>query len=367
MAIYEARGGDWAARRRAVRHDDAVAFAARLPPGAVRLDAGAGAGRYTAALGTPVIALDAARTMLGLLRPSAPAAWPVQGDLEALPLRRASVGAAWANMSYLHVPRVRLPMALADLHRVLLVGAPVDLQLLAGDYEGTALPGDDVGGRFFSSTPPGMLADLLTGAGFDVGRVEEEGDVVRAQGTRARSLADTVGAGMTLLVCGLNPSEYAADRGVGYARPGNRFWGAAADGGLVTCERDAVHALRTGGVGMTDLVKRATRVASAVTAAEYRAGAARVERLVGWLQPGAVCFVGLAGWRAVVDRRAAAGLQPSRFGGRPAYVMPSTSGLNARTSRAELAAHLAAARDLGRQGSAEVVRATLRRSSAAGS
>lgn len=365
--IYEARGAEWAARRRPVRHHDAVAFAARLPAGAVRLDAGAGAGRYTAALGSPVVALDAARTMLALLRDAAPGAWPVQADLEALPLRRGAVGGTWANMSYLHVPRARLPLALADLHRAMVVGGPLDVQVLAGDYEGTALPSDDVGGRFFSASPPEALVDVLAGAGFDVSHVEVEGDVVRARATRARTLADTVGPGMALLVCGLNPSEYAADRGVGYARPGNRFWPAAVAAGLVTRERDPVHALRAHGIGMTDLVKRATPAARALSAGEYRAGSARVERLVRWLRPGAVCFVGLAGWRAAVDRRARPGVQPEPFGGRPAYVMPSTSGLNARTPTAALAAHLVAALRLSRDaGPADPARGPVTRCGAGG-
>ena len=56
-----------------------------------------------------------------------------------------------------------------------------------------------------------------------------------------------------------------------------------------------------------------------------------------------VCFVGLAGWRAAVDRKAVAGVQPDGIGGRPAYVMPSTSGLNARVPPTELADHLRAA------------------------
>ncbi len=94
---------------------------------------------------------------------------------------------------------------------------------------------------------------------------------------------------------------------------------------------------------MTDFAKRPTRTAAEVTVEEYRAGFARVERLVEWLKPGAVCFVGLSGWRSVVDPKAVAGLQPEGIGGRPAYVMPSTSGLNARTPLAELTDHLRAA------------------------
>jgi TDG/mug DNA glycosylase family protein len=141
-------------------------------------------------------------------------------------------------------------------------------------------------------------------------------------------------------VVGLNPSEYAADAGHGFARPGNRFWPAALEAGIVTRAHDPMHALRVDGVGMTDLVKRATPRADQLTRDEYRAGAARVERLVTWLEPGAVCFVGLGGYRDAVDRKAQAGWQPEPFGGRPAYVMPNTSGLNARVPPAELAAHL---------------------------
>jgi len=187
---------------------------------------------------------------------------------------------------------------------------------------------------------------VLVGGGFDVGDLEHRAEQLVATVTRLRSLPDTVGAGMRLLVCGLNPSEYSADRGVGFARPGNRFWPAALEAGIVTRSHQPLHALTVHGIGMTDLVKRATRRADMLTSDEYRAGAARLEHLVRWLRPRAVCFVGLAGWRAAVDRRAVAGAQPAPFADRPAYVMPSTSGLNAHVSRTELAQHLVAAASL---------------------
>jgi TDG/mug DNA glycosylase family protein len=169
---------------------------------------------------------------------------------------------------------------------------------------------------------------------------------VFARATRARTLPDTVGPGMRVLVCGLNPSLYAADAGVGFARPGNRFWPAALAAGLVAVARDADAALRDHGVGMTDLVKRATVGASELTTAEYRDGLDRVGHLVRWLRPGVICFVGLAGWRAAVDRKAVAGVQPRGLAGVPVYVMPSTSGLNAHSSLPDLTAHLRAAADL---------------------
>ena len=237
-------------------------------------------------------------------------------------------------MTHLHVPRHRLPLALWDLHRTLAVGAPLALQVLHGEYEGRDLPGDVVGGRFFAGWTADRLVDQVVGAGFEVeeGSLAVSGDEVGLRAVRGRTLADTVAEGMRLLVCGVNASFYSADAGVGYGRPGNRFWPAALGAGIVDRDRDPIDALVRHGVGMTDFVKRATRTAAEVTVPEYRAGYARVERLVQWLRPGAVCFVGLSGWRAVVDARATAGPQEVGIGGRPAYVMPSTSGLNARTS-----------------------------------
>ena len=112
---------------------------------------------------------------------------------------------------------------------------------------------------------------------------------------RARTLADTVGPGMRVLVCGLNPSVVAADAGFGFAGPTNRFWRAAVEAGLVTRPKDPLAALLVDGVGMTDLVKRATPAAADLRRDEYRAGAERVRRLVGWLRPRLVLFVGWPG------------------------------------------------------------------------
>ncbi|HXQ60212.1 MAG TPA: uracil-DNA glycosylase family protein [Acidimicrobiales bacterium] len=337
--VYDQRGALWAERRRPVRRADAEAFGRRVAPGMVRVDLGCGAGRYTGDLGGPVVGLDASRAMLELCRHEVTVPL-VQGDLEALPFRRQCLHGGWANMSYLHVPSVRLPMALAELHRVLVVDAAVDIQVLTGGYEGRDLPDDDIGGRFFASWEPDRLADVVVGAGFGVTDLCVDGDVVRVRAVRTRTLADTVGPGMRLLMVGLNPSMYSADARVGYARPGNRFWPAALGAGLVTRRRDPYHALGAHGVGMTDVVKRATVAARELTAAEYRSGMGRLERLTQWLQPAVVCMVGLSGWRAAVDQRACAGLQTAALGGRPVYVMPSTSGLNAHAQLPELVRHM---------------------------
>jgi double-stranded uracil-DNA glycosylase len=94
---------------------------------------------------------------------------------------------------------------------------------------------------------------------------------------------------------------------------------------------------------MTDLVKRATPRAAELGARELQEGMARVTRLVEWLAPAAVVFVGMQGYRAAIDRSAQPGWQASSPLAAPTYLMPSTSGLNAATSLDELSQHLAAA------------------------
>lgn len=349
VAVYDERGRSWAARRRPIRRSEALEFGRSVDKGALRADLGCGGGRYLNELGHPVVGIDASRAMLSMCRDRAPRAMLVRGDLEALPFGRGTLSAGWANMSYLHVGRLDLPTALADLHRAMVVGAPVDIQVMAGDFEGDDLPDDDVGGRFFCAWTPQALRDVLVGAGFTDLELTTSADVLRARARRARTLADTVGGGMRLLFVGLNPSLFAADSGVAFARPGNRFWPAAIAAGIVTKDRDPLRALKTDRVGMTDLVKRATPRAAELKASEYRDGLSRVERLVEWTRPSAVCFVGMSGWREVVDQGAEPGEQERTMGGRPVYVMPSTSGANAHARMDDLIAHLSSAAALADQ------------------
>jgi TDG/mug DNA glycosylase family protein len=216
-----------------------------------------------------------------------------------------------------------VPAALARLQLELPLGATVRCSVGAG-YPAAAPP------------PAGLVA----GAGFVVESARRARGRWLADARRDRTLPDFVGSGMRLLVCGLNPSLVSADAGFGYAGATNRFWSVAVAAGIVAHPRQPLVSLTEDRVGMTDLVKRATRNADSLTPAEYRAGIERVVPLVEWLRPGVVLFVGLAGWRAALDRRAQPGPQPSPFGGVPAYVMPSTSGRNARTTPPELADHM---------------------------
>ena len=216
-----------------------------------------------------------------------------------------------------------VPLALARLHRELGEGTVTTLQIEAAQGRGRS-----------------WTRDVVVGGGFEP-FADPRGTAVRVR--RLLTLPDTVGPGMRMLVCGLNPSVHAARMGVGFGRPGNRFWPAALAAGVVSVDRDPDHALLHHGLGMTDLVKRATGRAAELDATEYAAGLPRVERLVKWLEPALVCVVGLSGWRTVVDPRATAGPQGVTIGGRPVYLMPSTSGLNAHARLEDLTRHLAMA------------------------
>jgi len=227
----------------------------------------------------------------------------------------------------LRVAPGELPLALAALHAALPVGATWSASL--------------------TGRAPASLADVVEGGGFSVLEATTTGRTrARVVARRDHTLPDFVAPGLRLLVVGCNPSLRSADAGVGFARPGNRFWPAALEAGVVSADRDPWGAVRTDRVGMTDLVKRATNDAAAVRPAEYRRGLARVERLVAWLAPGAVCVLGLEGWRTAADPRARPGVQPGELGGRPVYLMPNPSGRNAHATVASLAAHLRAARAL---------------------
>lgn len=341
IAVYEAQAAEWRDRRPARFQDRAERFAASVAPGAMRADLGCGAGLHLPVLGRPVVALDAAFAMLELARDVAPDAGLVQADLEALPFRRAALASGWARASYLHLARAALPAALADLHQALQVDAPIHLTMRHGDGDGL-LEHDDFPGRFFAAWHPDQLHDVLVGAGFQVEDLDvdpEQPEWLHTTARRARTLPDWVGPDLRVLIVGLNPSEYAADVGVGFARPGNRFWPAAIAAGLVSRDRDPRHALRHHRVGMSDLVKRATPNASALTRDEYREGIDRLARLVAWLAPRVVCFVGLTGWRAARDPKAVVGVQPEPFAGVPAYVMPNTSGVNAHATLPDFVTH----------------------------
>jgi double-stranded uracil-DNA glycosylase len=146
--------------------------------------------------------------------------------------------------------------------------------------------------------------------------------------------------------CGINPGLYSGAVGHHFARPGNRFWKALHGAGFTDRELSPFEdgALPGYGLGVTNLVARATASADMLTANELRAGARRLERKVRRYRPRAVAVVGVTAYRTGFRRpRTAIGPQEETLGGAVLWVLPNPSG---RTAAYQLPALIEAFRRL---------------------
>src|SRR2546428_6802031 len=97
-----------------------------------------------------------------------------------------------------------------------------------------------------------------------------------------RTVPDVVRPGLDVLFVGINPGLYSGAVGHHFARPGNRFWKALHGAGFtprLLSPFEEVELLDHG-VGITNIVERATRGAQELAPDELRAGARWVERKV---------------------------------------------------------------------------------------
>lgn len=160
-------------------------------------------------------------------------------------------------------------------------------------------------------------------------------------------LGPILAPGLRVLFVGINPSLRSAEVGHHFARPGNRFWPTLHAAGFtprrLRPEEDAT--LPEYGVGVTNIAPRPTREAAELTREELTTGAAALESIVARDRPGLVAVLGLGAYRTAFARsRAAMGLQPEELGGRPVWVLPNPSGLNAHYKPADFARLYAEAR-----------------------
>ena len=152
------------------------------------------------------------------------------------------------------------------------------------------------------------------------------------QAAYGRTVPDLVRPGLAVLLCGINPSLWSGAVGLHFATPGNRLWPTLHAAGwtprrLMPWETDEVLAA---GLGVTNLVPRATARADELTSDELRRGLPRLEALAARVQPRFVAFLGLSSYRiATGERKAAVGEQPRAIGHARTWLLPNPSGLNA--------------------------------------
>ena len=143
------------------------------------------------------------------------------------------------------------------------------------------------------------------------------------------------GAPFSVLFCGINPGLYSAATGFHFARPGNRFWPALHGAGFTPrrLEPSQQDLLPGYGLGITNLVARATAQASELTRAELEAGGERLAELAARLQPRWVAIAGVTAYRdAFVKKKARVGPQTETIGRSGLWIVPNPSGLNAHWS-----------------------------------
>jgi len=174
---------------------------------------------------------------------------------------------------------------------------------------------------------------------------------------RGCEVDDLVGPGLRLLFVGINPGLWTAAVGTHFAHPTNRFYPALAAAGITDYEVDRVGGMTDAdrahlvarGVGITNLVRRATARASELSRKELSEGGERLLAFVADHRPKVVAIAGISAYRdAFGERGAALGRQPDtldsaiRWSDAALWVVPNPSGLNAHETVATLAAAYAA-------------------------
>lgn len=163
---------------------------------------------------------------------------------------------------------------------------------------------------------------------------------------RDTEVPDLLGPDLRLLFVGINPGLWTAATQTHFAHPVNRFYPALLRAGIVErridpsdgmTDADRDH-LRHRGIGITNLVRRATARADELTAAELREGAAALADLVRSRAPRVVAVAGITAYRQAFGvRTAVVGRQPEDLGPAELWVVPNPSGLNAHQTVATLA------------------------------
>jgi TDG/mug DNA glycosylase family protein len=163
---------------------------------------------------------------------------------------------------------------------------------------------------------------------------------------RGATVPDLVGPGLRLLFVGINPGLWTAATQTHFAHPGNRFYPALLRSGVI--ERpidrgvgmtdDDRRYLVERGIGITNLVTRATPRAAELTTAELRAGGQRLREFVAEHRPRVVAIAGVTAYRTAFDApKARGGKQPQSIDSAELWVVPNPSGLNAHETIGTLA------------------------------
>ncbi|MFT7394461.1 MAG: TDG/mug DNA glycosylase family protein [Candidatus Azotimanducaceae bacterium] len=166
------------------------------------------------------------------------------------------------------------------------------------------------------------------------------------------NVPDLVGPDTQLLFVGINPGLWTAATQTHFAHPGNRYYPALFEAGIIERQIDRGVGMSdddrqyflSRGLGISNIAHRATAKASELTAIELREGGEQLRELVAAMQPAVVAVAGITAYRVAFKQpKAVMGEQPDDFEGARLWVVPNPSGLNAHETTSSLAAAYRAA------------------------
>jgi len=160
------------------------------------------------------------------------------------------------------------------------------------------------------------------------------------QAAAGRTVPDVIARDLRVLFCGINPGLYTAAVGHHFARPGNRFWPALHLSGFTERRLSPFEEgeLLARGLGVTNVVARATTAAAELSAEEFERGGRALRAKVKRYRPRFLAVLGVGAYRAAFARpKAAIGRQEEKLEAATVWVLPNPSGLNANYRTEDLA------------------------------
>lgn len=144
---------------------------------------------------------------------------------------------------------------------------------------------------------------------------------------------DVARPGLRALFVGINPGVQTARARRHFANPRNAFWGALRASGIADVARQ--DDLLPLGLGITNVVTRATPGSADVTPEDVKRGRARLEALVKAQSPEWLAFVGKEAYRMATGARLVDHGEAEPLWGARVFVLPSTSPRNAHLTEQE--------------------------------
>jgi TDG/mug DNA glycosylase family protein len=151
------------------------------------------------------------------------------------------------------------------------------------------------------------------------------------RGATESAVPDTLGAGIRLVFCGINPGYASAAAGAAFANPRNDFWRLLHAAGLTPrlLAPGEQRRLLEYGIGLTNAAHRTTRGSGDLRKADFAGTAERLDEIMRTYRPRVIAFVGKAAYSGIYRERCELGVQERRLAETALFVLPSTSPANA--------------------------------------